>query len=136
MFKLSLTCLLLGLCPLILSAATPAQIKSQAQAQMLAQTQAQTPTKSQGRCAEDDALPSRSGGGDSAAVEAASADPRTQLQELIQRALQRSLQIGAGRLLSQAADADLAETKASRLPQVALTGTGAHVGVFNPACPR
>ena len=80
-------------------------------------------------------MPSRSGG-DAAVVEVASADPRSQLQELIQRSLRRSLPIGAGRLLSQAAEADLAETKASRLPQVALTGTGAHVGSIQPGFPE
>lgn len=42
----------------------------------------------------------------------------------MQRSLQPSLPIGAARSLSQAADADLAETKTSRLPSVALTGTG------------
>ena len=139
MLKPSLTCLLLGFCPLLLSAATLAQTKAppqlQAQAQTLTPTPTQALTKPQGRCAEEDAGPSRAGR-DASVVEAASADPRSQLQELIQRSLQRSLPIGAARLLSQAADADLAETKASRLPSVALTGTGAHVGVMQPGLPE
>jgi outer membrane protein TolC len=43
-------------------------------------------------------------------------------------ALQRSRPIGVARLLAQAAQADLEETQASRLPQVTLSGTVGHVG--------
>jgi hypothetical protein len=105
MFKPSLTCLLLCLGLATLSAATLAQTKTPVQKQSLKQTPASVPaltpvpTKSQGRCAEEDAVPSRACA-DATVVEVASADPRSQLQELIQRALQRSLPIGAGRLLS------------------------------------
>lgn len=56
------------------------------------------------------------------------ADPRTQLQELVALAQQRSRAIGATRMLALAAEADLAETKASRLPVLSLGGLGAHVG--------
>jgi adhesin transport system outer membrane protein len=46
--------------------------------------------------------------------------------------MQRSRSIGALRLLTQAAEADLAETKASRLPLVTLVGTGGHIGRVVP----
>lgn len=85
------------------------------------------PPVSQGRCNEEDAPPSRANG-DTRVPEVVNTDPRTQLQELIQTALQRSRPIGVARLLAQAAQADLEETQASRLPQVSLSGTAGHVG--------
>lgn len=83
--------------------------------------------QAQGRCNEDDAGPSRAGR-DASMTDTGNADPRAQLQELVQLSLQRSRAIGAVRLLTLAAQADLDETKASRLPTVSLGGVGAHVG--------
>ena len=83
----------------------------------------------QGRCNEDDAGPSARSGRDANSMpESSSADPRTQLQELMALSQQRSRSIGATRLLVLAAEADLAETKASRLPVVTLGGLGAQAG--------
>ena len=81
----------------------------------------------QGRCNEDDAGPSRAGR-DASMTDTANADSRVQLQELVQLSQQRSRAIGAVRLLALAAQADLAETKASRLPTLSLAGVGAHIG--------
>ncbi|MCV2357243.1 TolC family protein [Paucibacter sp. B2R-40] len=61
-------------------------------------------------------------------VETSATDPRAQLQELVGLALQRSRSIGALKLLSQAAEADVAETKASRIPQVNLLGRAGYIG--------
>ncbi len=83
--------------------------------------------QAQGRCNEDDAGPSRAGR-DASMTDTGKADPRTQLQELVALAQQRSRAIGATRMLALAAEADLAETKASRLPVLSLGGLGAHVG--------
>lgn len=88
---------------------------------------AEPPPASQGRCQEEDAGMSRTGR-DASMVETSSADPRAQLQELVQMALERSRPIGVARLLTQAAQADLEETQASRRPQVSLSGTAGHVG--------
>ena len=83
----------------------------------------------QSRCNEDDAGPSARSGRDATSLpESSAADPRTQLQELVQLSLQRSRGIGAARLLALAAQADLDETKASRMPVVSLGGIAAHVG--------
>lgn len=49
--------------------------------------------------------------------------PRAQLQALVQRALQRSQQIGAARLLSDAAQGDLEEARAASQVQASLSGT-------------
>ena len=68
----------------------------------------------------NDAGLSRSGY-DASMLEMSSSDPRSQLQELVQTALQRSRPIGVARLLAEAAQADLEETQASRLPQVSLS---------------
>ena len=81
----------------------------------------------QGRCNEDDAGPSRAGR-DASMTDTGNADPRVQLQELVQLSMQRSRAIGAVRLLTLAAQADLDETKASRLPTVSFGGVGAHIG--------
>lgn len=50
-------------------------------------------------------------------------DPRAQLQSLVQDALSRSSGIGAARLLSEAAVQDIAEARASKLPQAYLNGS-------------
>ena len=83
---------------------------------------ASAPGAGQGRCTEEEALPSRSGR-DAGALETSTVEPRDQLQELVRAALQQSRAIGAARLLAQAAQAELEETKASRLPQVSVGGT-------------
>jgi len=88
-------------------------------------------SQAQGRCNEED-KPSKQVGREGSTIEISNADPRLQLQELIQLSLQRSRAIGAIRLLTQAAEADVEEVKASRLPTVALTGTGAHIGSLVP----
>ncbi|MDC8773250.1 TolC family protein [Roseateles albus] len=88
---------------------------------------AQAQAKSQSRCAEDEAGPSRAGR-DATMVETNVTDPRIQLQELVGLALQRSRSIGALKLLSQAAEADVAEVKASRIPQVNLLGRAGYMG--------
>lgn len=81
----------------------------------------------QGRGSEDDAGPSRAGR-DASMTDTGSADPRVQLQELVPLSMQRGRAIGAVRLLTLAAQDDLDETKASRLPTVSLGGVGAHIG--------
>jgi len=85
----------------------------------------------QTRCNEDDnsAGPTRSAR-DAALLESSSSDPRTQLQELVQMALQRSRTIGAVKLLTMAAEADLAEARAQRLPTVSVGGTFGHTGTI------
>jgi len=78
------------------------------------------------RCTEDDAAPSKSGR-DSTMLETATADPRAQLQELIGMTMQRSHAIGAARLLTLAAKADLDETRMSRWPVVNATTSGTYI---------
>ena len=51
------------------------------------------------------------------------ADPRRQLQSLVQDAVLRSNGIGAARLLAEAADQDVEEARAATKPMAALTGT-------------
>lgn len=81
------------------------------------------------RCSDDGTLPpSSTAVRDAALLETGSADPRAQLQELVQKALDRSKSIGASRMLAQAAEADLAEAKSQRFPTVNLGLTGSHVG--------
>lgn len=48
-------------------------------------------------------------------------DPRASLQTLVRDALERSQAIGAVRLLAEAAELDIAETRASRMPQASLS---------------
>lgn len=60
--------------------------------------------------------------------QAGAADPRSQLQQLVQQARQRSRAIGASELLAQAARADWEEARAASLPQVNLGGTLTHGG--------
>lgn len=95
----------------------------------LALLAAATSLHAQGRCNEDDAGPSARSGRDANSLpETGNADPRTQLQELVALSQQRSRAIGATRMLALAAEADLAETKASRLPVLSVGGLGAHTG--------
>lgn len=110
-------------------------------ASALAQTQAKkkTPAKpaaeagdsvrkdSQSRCGEEDALPSSSARAAST-FETSSADPRIQLQELVQLALQRSHATGSATLLAQAARDDWEEARAARIPQVDVGGSAAYIG--------
>lgn len=114
-----LSALLAVQCPVALAQARPSRAPAAAPAA--------PPPVSQGRCNEDDAGLSRSGY-DASMLEMSSSDPRSQLQELVQTALQRSRPIGVARLLAEAAQADLEETQASRLPQVSLSGTAGQVG--------
>lgn len=83
--------------------------------------------RQQSRCGEEDALPAATGR-DSTSFEISSADPRAQLQELVQRAQQRSQGLGAATLLAQAAREEWEEARAARLPQVNLGGTLTHSG--------
>ncbi|MCV2371197.1 TolC family protein [Roseateles oligotrophus] len=92
---------------------------------------ARAQAKTQSRCTEEDAGPSRAGR-DANMIETSVAEPRSQLQELVGLALQHSRSIGALRLLSQAAEADLAETKALRLPQLSLIGRAGQIGRVVP----
>jgi adhesin transport system outer membrane protein len=82
----------------------------------------------QSRCGEEDGLPARAGNRDGTQFEISNADPRIQLQELVQLARQRSQGLGAATLLAQAARAEWEEARAARLPQVNLGGTLAHAG--------
>lgn len=98
-----------------------------------AQSPDNAPAPSQTRCGDDAALPAaQTSARDVVLLESSPTDPRTQLQELVQQALQRSRALGAQRLLTQAAEADLAEAQAQRLPTVVLAGTATHVGTHVP----
>jgi len=59
-----------------------------------------------------------------AAVASAPADPREPLRQLVQQALQRNPGIAAARLLAEAAQDDLREIQASRLPQASFSAGG------------
>src|SRR4051812_22275878 len=81
----------------------------------------------QSRCNEEDPKVNRPAR-DVGLLETSGVDPRTQLQELVQLAQTRSRAIGAVRLLTLAAEADLAEAKAQRLPTVGLSNSVGYVG--------
>ena len=123
--------LVCGLAAALLVQGPVAQAQALAKARLAKAKPAAAPVAeappSQGRCQEEDAGVSRSGR-DASMVETGDADPRMQLQELVQMALQRSRPIGVARLLAQAAQADLEETEASRLPQVSLSTTAGYAG--------
>ncbi|RQO58761.1 hypothetical protein DBR47_13920 [Paucibacter sp. KBW04] len=85
----------------------------------------------QQRCSDQDGTTLTPPPRDASLLETSQVDPRVKLQELVQTALSRSRPIGAVRLLAQAAEADLAETKAQRLPTVALGGTLAYSGLMD-----
>lgn len=55
-------------------------------------------------------------------LEAPQADPVTQLQQIVREAERRSAAVGAAKLLAEAAELDVTETKAGRWPQVAISG--------------
>ncbi|HEX2009670.1 MAG TPA: TolC family protein [Roseateles sp.] len=98
------------------------------------------PVKNGGtRCGEDEAPVGAANGASNAAMAAAlqtsSADPRTQLQELVALAQRRSQSLGAITLLAQAARDDWEEARAARLPQVNLGGTLSHVGAKTEGLP-
>ena len=85
------------------------------------------------RCSDERTLPpAQLSAKDTALLAISDSDPRAQLQELVQRALARSKAIGAVRLLTQSAEADLAEAKAQRLPTVTLGLTAGHTGTILP----
>lgn len=79
------------------------------------------------RCGEDE-VKVAARGQDLSQLEASGADPRAQLQELVQAAMTRSRAIGAVRLLTLAAAADHEEAKAQRLPTVSLNATSNYTG--------
>lgn len=84
---------------------------------------------SQGRCNDEETLPAlRSSAKDTALLVVSDGDPRYQLQTLVNQALQRSRTVGVARFLTQAAEADLAESKAQRMPTVTVNGTAGHIG--------
>lgn len=110
-------------------AAAPAKAKPAARvAKAAPEPLAAAPADSrQSRCGEEDALPS-SAGRDASMFETSNADPRIQLQQLVQTAIQRSQSVGAVTLLAQAARYEWEEARASRLPQVSLGGMLSQVG--------
>ncbi len=82
----------------------------------------------QSRCNEDDASPSSRTGRESSLIETSDVDPRVQLQSLVQMSMERSRTVGVARLLAEAAEADLEESKAATLPQVGISGSFGHIG--------
>lgn len=78
--------------------------------------------RAQTRCNEEDADLSKSSR-DSKMPSFGSDDPRSQMQQLVQRALTLSRPVGAARLMTDAARSDLAEARAAKLPTVSLGGT-------------
>lgn len=79
------------------------------------------------RCTDDiAAVPAKGGAKGAAATPAAETeaplDPMTQLQLIAREAARRSAEVGAARLLAEAADYDLEETKGGRYPQVSVSG--------------
>lgn len=127
-----------SLCALALLIIAQTQTQAQTTGQARAKPRAKAPAaptatapaapakEGESRCGEEDALPSKSGR--DAGFEPSNADPRAQLQELVQLAQQRSLTLGAATLLAQAARDDWEEARAARLPTVSLGGTLAHAG--------
>ncbi|MGH6648327.1 TolC family protein [Aquabacterium sp.] len=80
-----------------------------------------------GRCTDDVVPPPKSGAKAAAATPApdteAPLDPMTQLRLIAREAARRSAEVGAAKLLAEAADYDLEETKGGRYPQVSVSGT-------------
>ncbi len=89
-----------------------------------------TPAAAQRSCNEDDAGPSRSGR-DASMLETSGVDPRAQILELVERAMQRSQSMGAITLLAQAARADWEEAKDAGKPRVTADGYANHMGSVN-----
>ncbi|RZL03855.1 MAG: TolC family protein [Rubrivivax sp.] len=76
-----------------------------------------------GRCTDDIVPASKSGSKAAAPVETeAPLDPMTQLQLIAREAARRSAEVGAAKLLAEAASYDLEETKGGRYPQVSVSG--------------
>lgn len=76
------------------------------------------------RCTDDIAnLPAAKSGARAPVETEAPLDPMTQLQLIAREAAKRSAEVGAARLLAEAADYDLEETKGGRYPQVSVSGT-------------
>ena len=71
----------------------------------------------------DEVKPEPAAAAASAAVPMAASNPRSQLQSLVQAALQRSNGIGAARLLAEAADQDVNEARASTKPVASLNAS-------------
>lgn len=88
---------------------------------------AAAPATAQVRCGEDESTNARVAR-EAASMEFSSEDPRAQLQRLVDRALQRSYAVGAGRLLAQAARDDWEETRAAAKPQISLNAMAVGVG--------
>ncbi len=85
------------------------------------------------RCSDERTLPpAQLSARDTALLDVGDADPRAQLQELVNRALQRSKALGATRLLTQAAEADYEEARSQRMPTVTLGLTAGHTGTVLP----
>ncbi|PIM51322.1 hypothetical protein CS062_20500 [Roseateles chitinivorans] len=96
-----------------------------------APVRAQDPPPS--RCSDERMLPpAQLSAKDTALLDVGDADPRSQLQELVNRALNRSKALGATRLLTLAAEADYQEAKAQRLPTVTMGLSAAHTGTVLP----
>jgi adhesin transport system outer membrane protein len=85
-----------------------------------------TLTPAFGRCIDEEinsAVPREPGSGRSTSNALA---PREAMQNMVQEAMRRSHAIGAARLLAEAAESDIGEAKAQRMPQASLTaGIGA-----------
>lgn len=122
------------LAPVMPAQSAPKRAKPAAVQPPSASAAASTESRQQSRCGEEDALPSSSGR-DASMFEPANVDPRTQLQQLVQTAQRRSQSIGMMTLLAQAANDDLEETRASRLPQVNLGGTLTQAGSKSAGLP-
>jgi adhesin transport system outer membrane protein len=98
------------------------------------------PAASWARCSDDLALDKPDKGDKGAARAAAKAvpvvkteaeapaDPMSQLQQIAREAGRRSAAVGAAKLLAEAADLDVAETKAGRWPQVSINGNAGRGG--------
>ena len=71
----------------------------------------------------DEVKPEPAAAAASSAVPMAASNPRSQLQALVQAALQRSNGIGAARLLAEAAEQDVNEARASTKPVASLNVT-------------
>lgn len=88
------------------------------------------PAAAQRGCNEDDAGPSRSGHYASM-LETSNVDPRAQVIELVNKAMQRSQSIGAITLLAQAARADWEEARDSGKPRLSIDSSANHMGSIN-----
>ena len=104
-----------------------AQTRSRAKKVAPAPAAAAVAEPRQSRCGEEDVLPTTLGRG-ALNFETSGTDPRSQLQQLVELAQQRSQGLGAADLLAQAARSEWEEAKAARIPQVNLGGTLAQTG--------